>query len=41
MVRSWSGCSPEELASALATTCEFALDRADEARGLMDRVEGF
>lgn len=41
MVRSWFGCSPEELASDLAATCEFALDRADEARGLMDLHEGF
>jgi hypothetical protein len=41
MVRQWFGCSPEELASALATVCEFALDRADEARGLMDCLQGF
>ena len=37
-VGTWFGCSPEALVSALAATCEFALDRADEARELMNRL---
>jgi hypothetical protein len=38
MVRQRFGCSQDELASVWATICEFALDRADEARELMSRL---
>jgi hypothetical protein len=37
-VRRAYGCSREELASTWATLCEYALDRADEARELMARL---
>jgi hypothetical protein len=37
-VRRAYGCSREELASTWARLCEFALDRADEARDLMARL---
>jgi hypothetical protein len=32
------GCGPEAIAASWATLCEFALDRADEARDLMDQL---
>jgi hypothetical protein len=38
VVRRSYGCSQEELASTWTTLCEYALDRADEARGLMARL---
>ena len=33
------GSGAESLAAGLATLCELALDRADEARRLMDRLQ--
>ena len=38
VVRRSYGCSQEELASTWTTLCEYTLDRADEARGLMNRL---
>jgi hypothetical protein len=32
------GCKPEEAVSDTVTLCEFALDRADEARQLLGRL---
>ncbi len=33
------GCQPDQLATAWATLCEFAVDRADEARRLMTHLQ--